>query len=385
MPGDDADSGAESPRCDFCRLPLPDGAAAANQAVTRDHGGVTYLFCSTACAEALTEEERVFAQYHGSRYVRTGVAAIDASLPQGLPRNSFVLLSGQSGTRDEAVTAELVWRALERGEPAIVCSFLDSPTSMLQTFVDLDWNVLPYLEAGQLHLLDCFTYRLDDPTRSVGHMNDWNRHLHEVAADATTTVADPTNVSGVLSRLDSCLDAHGMDDEGIVVIDSLTELGSLVQPVKAYDFVKNVRAEVSKGRFVPVFASATLSLEEATFPHDLSYMVDCLVDLRLDDQTVPGTLLKQLRVRKATGALAISRWHTYEFTGGQGMVVFDPEEEIEKSRRRRGESDDAEQPPGGTRKDGAGDAGPPSDSEAAPDADPAGTVAGDDSDRNGTE
>lgn len=334
-PPSDAD---EPTRCDFCRLPLPDGTVATAEAVTREHDGVTYRFCSSSCAEALTEQERVFTEYHGGRYVRTGVEAIDASLPQGLPRNSFVLLSGQSGTRDEALMAELVWRTLERGEPAIVCSFLDSPTSVVQTFVDLDWNVLPYLEADQLHLLDCFTYRLDDPTRTSGHMNDWNRHLHGVAEGATTTVADPRNVSAVLSQLDSCLETHGMNDEGIVAIDSLTELGSIVQPVKAYDFVKNVRAEVSKGRFVPVFANATLAHEEATFPHDLSYMVDGLVDLRFDEETVPGTLLKQLRVRKTSGVLAIPRWHTYEFTGGQGMVVFDPEEEIEKSRGRRGKA-----------------------------------------------
>lgn len=334
-PTNDGEDGA---RCDFCRLHLPGGDVAAEQAVSRERDGVIYRFCSSTCAETLESQERVFTEYHGSRYVQTGVSAIDRSLPQGLPRNSFVLLSGQSGTRDEAVLAELVWRALERGEPAIVVSYLDTPASVVQTFVDLNWNVLPFLEAGKLHIVDCFTYRLDSPQRTADRLNDWNRHLRDVAETATTSVADPTNVPAVLSQLDRCLDTLGMHDEGIVVIDSLTELGSLVQPVKAYDFLKNVRAEVSKGRFVPVFAHATRTTEEATFPHDLSYMVDGLVDLRFDEETVPGTLLKQLRVRKTSGVLAIPEWHTYEFTGGTGMVVFDPQAEIEKSRRRRGEA-----------------------------------------------
>ncbi|PSQ28742.1 hypothetical protein BRD03_02065 [Halobacteriales archaeon QS_9_68_17] len=56
-----------------------------------------------------------------------------------------------------------------------------------------------------------------------------------------------------------------MVDEGVVV-DSLTEFGTLVQPVQTYDFVKDVRADVCKGRFVPILAGATYTGESGTFP-----------------------------------------------------------------------------------------------------------------------
>lgn len=320
-------------RCDFCRLPVP------TDPVTEAHGDVTYHFCSQACLDRSHDQDHAAAEYHGGWYTRPGVDALDESLPQGIPRNSFVLMSSQSGTRDEAVLAEIAWRALERGEPVVVVSFLDTPTSVAQAFVDLDWNVLPYLESGQLHILDCFTYRLEDPDRVEQRMSDWNTHLYSVTEQSTTRVEDPSNLTSVLNRLDRCLGARDMADTGVVFIDSLTELGSLVQPVKAYDFVKNVRAEVCKGRFVPVFASAALVTEEAEFPHDLGYMSDGVVDMRFDGETVPGTLLKQLRVRKMSGVLNIPEWHTYEYTAGQGMVVFDPEEEIAKSKARRNDAE----------------------------------------------
>jgi hypothetical protein len=43
------------------------------------------------------------------------------------------------------------------------------------------------------------------------------------------------------------------------------------------------------------------------------------------------------------GVLSISEWIAYEYTAGDGMVVFDPEEEIEKSRARRAAAEGEEE------------------------------------------
>jgi YHS domain-containing protein len=91
-------------RCDYCRLPVP------GQSRTMEHEGVTYEFCSATCRDALETADRVFTEYHGFRRLRTGISALDSSLPHGVPRNSFVLLTDLAGTRSEAIQAELVWR-----------------------------------------------------------------------------------------------------------------------------------------------------------------------------------------------------------------------------------------------------------------------------------
>jgi len=66
-------------------------------------------------------------------------------------------------------------------------------------------------------------------------------------------------------------------------------------------------------------------------------VVDGIVELRLTDDIVEDTILKQLRVRKMSGVLAISEWETYEYTAGTGIVTFDPLAQMEAA----GEADAA--------------------------------------------
>jgi KaiC/GvpD/RAD55 family RecA-like ATPase len=259
------------------------------------------------------------------------------------------MLTDLAGTRTEAMQAELVWRALQRGEPVVYVSFLEPPVSVVQEFVTLSWNVFPSLEDGSFRILDCFTYRVEDRDRMYQRMNDWNAHIWDVARDATTTVRDPTDMGQLHNRLDGALEAVGAQDEGLVVVDSLTELGTLVQPVQAYNFLKDVRADVCKGRFVPIFAGATVTGDGDKFPHDLDYMVDGIVEMRLNDDIVEKALVKQLRVRKMSGVLTYPQWQVYEFTSGKGLVTFDPREQLEDGEGGNRESS------GAARDDSAGE------------------------------
>ncbi|MFB6362064.1 MAG: ATPase domain-containing protein [Halobacteriales archaeon] len=310
-------------RCDFCQSSIPEDP------VVLERDGTDYRFCTAACRDAMQGADRVFTAFRGHRRFDPGVAALAAKLPQGLLRNSFVLVSSQPGTREPALLAELAWRTLQRGEPAIVVSFNQPPVAVVERFLGLGWNVLPYLEAGQFHILDCFTYRVGDRDRMLARMNDWNSHLWELAAPETTAVRDPTNVGELENRLDDCLQAKELTDQGLVVIDSLTEFGSLVQPVRAYNFVKDLRADVCKGRFVPLFAGASYAGDADQFPHDLEYLFDGIVDLELNPELVEDALIKRARIRKMDGVLAYQDWTAYEFTSGEGLVMFDPAAEME--------------------------------------------------------
>jgi KaiC/GvpD/RAD55 family RecA-like ATPase len=320
-------------RCDFCRLQFPEPP------VEMEHEGETYRFCCQTCREAMEESDRVFTDYRGYHRFWPGVSALDAALPQGMLRNSLVLLSEQAGSRSESIHAELIWRALERGKPAVYVTFQEPPMAVVEEFLTMDWNVLPYLESGQLHVLDAFSYRVDDQERMYDRMNDWNHHLHRMLEPATTQVRDATDTSELANKLDSCLEALAMVDTGVVLIDSLTELGTLVQPVQAYSYVKDLRADVCKGRFVPVFAGATFGGDASAFPHDLDYVADGVVDMELNGDIVEDTLVKRTRIRKMSGVLAYSEWTAYEYTAGIGMVTFDPQEEM---RATGDDTDDAD-------------------------------------------
>lgn len=313
-------------RCDFCQSPVP------TDPVTLVYEGVDYRFCTHACRHALEEREHVFTQYRGHRFVPPGVAALDAKLPRGMPRNAMVLVSAQPGTRKSDLLTELAWRTLRRDEPVVYVTFQEPHISLIERFLTLEWNVLPYLESGAFHILDCFTYRVEDRERMFSRMNDWNAHLHEVAAPEVTPVRDPTDVSEVETQLDRCTDGRGMVDRGMVVIDSLTEFGSLVQPVRAYNFVKDIRADVCKGRFVPIIAGAAYLGDAEQFPHDLEYMFDGIIDLEHNPKIVEDALIKRLRVRKMSGVLTYPEWIAFEYTSTDGLVMYDPAVELEQSR-----------------------------------------------------
>ncbi|WP_266079540.1 ATPase domain-containing protein [Haladaptatus caseinilyticus] len=328
-----SDNGQE--RCDFCRLLCHENS------VVLEYEGDTYEFCSETCRDEMRENDRVFTEYHGFRQIVTGVSALDDHLPEGLPRNSFVLISGEGGTRDNAIQTELIWRTLERDEPAVILSFTEPPISIVEQFLSLEWNVLPYLEAGLFHIIDCFTYRVGDRNRMFARMDDWNQFLHRITRSVTTTVRDPTDTSELQHKLDNCLESLSMGDIGIVVFDSLTEFGTLVQPVQAYDFVKDVRADVCKGRFVPVFAGATFVGEEDIFPHDLSYVVDGFIELQLNGSIIEDVLVKRIRIRKMNSVLTVPEWVAYEYTDTKGLVTFDPVEELEKSKEMLDDSSES--------------------------------------------
>lgn len=328
------DGGDVELRCDFCQSPIPVPPK------TDTHEGIEYTFCTEACRTAMQDRDHVFTEYRGHRFVASGVAALDAKLPQGFLRNAAVLVSARAGTRDTELYTELAWRALQRDESVVFVTFQEPPTSVVDRFISLGWNVLPYLESGAFHILDCFTYRLENRDRMFARMNDWNTHISEVADPEVTPVRDPTNISELESRLDDCTENRDMINEGIVVIDSLTELGSLVQPVRAYNFVKDIRADICKGRFVPIFAGATYTGEEDQFPHDLEYLFDGVIDLEHNPKLVEDTLIKRLRVRKMNGVLTYPEWVAFEFTSDQGLVMFDPQAEIEKSQEENDDGDD---------------------------------------------
>lgn len=313
----------EGDQCDYCRMPIPGTPIVANVADARYH------FCTHTCHDSLLDGEEMSAQYHGFRRIDPGIDGLDRDLPQGIPRNSFVLLSGHAGTREATLGTEFIWRRLQRGEPAGIVTFTEPPISIIQRFLDMHWNVQPALEADQLRIVDCFTSRMDDPAKFHRHLNDWNRHLQSIVDDHVERVNDPSDTAEIKNKIDNVVEELDMIDRGALYVDSLVEFGSLVQPVRAYDFIKDLRADICKGRFVPIFGGATRQpTEDEPFPHDLSYVLDGIIELELSGNVVEDTLIRRIRVRKMSGVLAITEWKAFEFTAGRGLFPFDPRQEM---------------------------------------------------------
>lgn len=297
--------------CDHCHYPVP------RDAERTDDG----RYCSTACKEA-ADDDSTMPEPGAYKRVVTGVEPLDSLLPNGIPTDSFVLLSGDEGTRRSELLTELVWRALERGERAVVVSYANPPTATLERFFQNGWNVLPALEDDRLRVLDCFTHRLADRDAFLEARNEWTSFVGEAAGDALVEIEEPSDVAVVADTLQEALDDLEMTETGLVTIDSLDEIGSLLQGQPVHNFVKDVRATVCKARYVPIVAGATTAGGDR-YPED-EYVFDGIVDLRLTDRLAPDARLKQLGVRKLIGAQFLPQWVTYEYEPVRGLFAFGP-------------------------------------------------------------
>lgn len=304
-------------RCSFCGYDAANGVLGSDGAV----------FCTERCRDAADSDREPFDGRLGFKRFVPGVSALDDLLPSGLPANSFVLLAGQGGIRHRGLQTELVWRALERGEPAIVLSFVDPPIAVVEHFLAFDWNVLPHLESGDLQIVDCFTHRLREEHRTTDHQVEWNEYLDGFIEGSVATVRDPTNLRSVESNLHGALEDLDMHGTGLVVIDSLNEVELQGHELEMEQFVKEVRADVCNRKFVPIFASTT-STEDALYAREHSYLFDGIVDMRRSESVVEGVRLKQLSVRKMDGVVYQPHWAAYESAGRGGFRTFDPRTEL---------------------------------------------------------
>lgn len=312
MPQPAAYSATDRQRCAFCGYGIP------TEPVRTPSGAVC---CSEACSAAIEAGETP-PDHPAVTWRTTGVAALDTLLPRGFPSNSFVLLSAVDGIRHRELGTELVWRTLARGEPAVVVALVDPAVAVVQQFLTLGWNVLPFLESGDLHIVDCFTSRLREKHQTPQHQVEWNAFLDRFLEDGATVVLEPSDLRAVEDALHDRLEAADMVGQGIVVIDSLNEVERQGHETGTEQFVKEVRGDVCSRKFVPIFASVTTNGGES-FLKRSQYLFDGIVEMRHTESLVDGVRLKQLGVRKMDGALYHPDWVAYEQYAG-GLRTFDP-------------------------------------------------------------
>jgi len=238
-------------------------------------------------------------------YFKTGIKALDLSLPEGIPRNSFTLVSGEGGTGKSVLVAQLIYERLQAGEPCIVVSLDDSPRGFMQQLTSFGWFPEPYTKKNLLHFVDCFSFRRKVSESSV--------------PEYITVIKSPTDLDDLTERITSLVDKLGLHNRGAIFIDSVTELWflNLKEPYRTVEYVKTWRAECSKERLVPIFCSHHYGLKIFEIYEELlEYVVDGIIDLRYEPNLMKvGLLVKQFRIRKLKGVHHDSNWVAFTITG----------------------------------------------------------------------
>jgi KaiC/GvpD/RAD55 family RecA-like ATPase len=304
-------------QCAFCGYPISDNPV-------RTSSGA--ICCSDYCRGSYEGGDAPYAGQFGFKRFSTGVSVLDSLLPQGIPTNSFVLLAGEEGIRHRSLQTELVWRTLTRGEPAVVMTFVDPPVAIVEHFLTFGWNVIPFLESGDLRIIDCFTSRLREDHQEPTHQVDWNEYLNSIVDEAVAHVHDTNNFRKVEDTLHAQLEEMGMMGQGLVAVDSLNEARAQGGEFDTKQFIKEVRGDICSRKFVPIFASTTRTGDQLA--DDSAYLFDGIVEMRHNESLVDGVRLKQISIRKLDGVLYRPHWVAYENSGAAGFQSFDPATEF---------------------------------------------------------
>lgn len=241
--------------------------------------------------------------------VKIGIEPLDLGVPEGILRSSTIILYGPPGTGKSAILINTSKNFLVRKEPVIYITLDDSPQAIYEFFNNFGWNIHDYINKGLFHIVDGFSYRLGK---------------YRTSTEGVIREFSPESLEKTIYTTVDTVNDLGLEGNGLIVIDSLNEIVSKLGVTQTIEFVKSVRALVSKLRKVLVMMilhSTTETISQLQL--EIEYMVDGVIETRIDPNLQEiGIPLKQLLIKKMRGAPTNPLWIPYMITS-EGIAAVD--------------------------------------------------------------
>jgi circadian clock protein KaiC len=90
--------------------------------------------------------------------INSGIEGFDQLLYGGYPSGRAYLIAGEPGTGKTIFSLQFLLEGLRSGEKAIYISIDEKPEGVIRNSESLGWDLKPYLESGQLQILDVTSY-----------------------------------------------------------------------------------------------------------------------------------------------------------------------------------------------------------------------------------
>lgn len=90
--------------------------------------------------------------------IKTGIEGFDKLTYGGLPKGRSYLVSGEPGTGKTIFSLQYLLEGLKSGQKATYISIDEKPAHIIGDAYALGWNLTPYLENGQLQIIDITEY-----------------------------------------------------------------------------------------------------------------------------------------------------------------------------------------------------------------------------------
>lgn len=229
--------------------------------------------------------------------------------PAGIPRNSFIVVTGEGGSGKSVILSHIVKDVLSAGEPVIYVSMDDDPSTVLQQLRSFRVAVDDACDKRKFVIIDGFSYLLTGPPQAKRPRNP-----------CVAEEVHPERPDSVISSIVRVVDSVGLNQSGAVLLDSLNEAMITLDQARFVSFVKSIRANISKAR--GIITVATLHTSTSTLKEYL-LVIEHLVDGLIETASIPPEVsqhipifVRGLVVRKMKGV-----------THKQGLVLFGIDEE----------------------------------------------------------
>ena len=243
-------------------------------------------------------------------------------LPEGIPRNSFIILAGEGGSGKSVLATSIAKNVMEHNEPVVFVAFDDDPITIVRQFKSFSTSLEEYYEKGLFYIIDGFTYLF---TKEHGR-------FHKMVVEEV----NPSDLDQTIYGITKVLEEHDINGKGLVVIDSLNVFLNYHDPSRVLEAVKILRANISKLKNVVVLALLHTSTDYySDFLNSIVHLVDGIwVTEVVVQHPMSGEIplpLRQILVKKMKGVSHRVSWTLYVIDKeGIRPVILKTEEEGKK-------------------------------------------------------
>ena len=207
-----------------------------------------------------------------------------------------LMLAGNAGAGTSTLGLQLLYRDLKAGKPCGLLSYDAFPSEVQKRMKGMGWDITPYLEQGDLRVLDIYS---------------------ALAGVESGTIRDPTDFTEISIQVTNMLDKT--KGPTTVLLDSVTPIFNSAQAKDCVNFLQVIAAKVknSGGKFI--FTST-----KGSMPEDARLTIESLVDGVIDLNLVKKgkSLTRFLQVRKMPGREISSAETEFEMVPGKGILFL---------------------------------------------------------------
>eukprot|EP01047_Picozoa_sp_COSAG01_P002338 COSAG01_NODE_61_length_29729_cov_196.711779_24_plen_251_part_00 len=229
----------------------------------------------------------------------SGIEGLDALLYGGFPVGRSCLIAGEPGTGKTIFSLQYLLAGLKQGQAAVYISIDEKPAHVMLDALALGWDLKPYLENGQLKIIDVTKYFSS---------SELGKHKEIEAQRVVDDILKYVKESGA-QRL-------AIDPIAPVIFNPNQDVTAIIEYIRGLVFAleENVACTTLMTSYIPV-GSNKLSLHGVE-----EFVASGIIVLRLC-QNPQGKTIRSIAIRKMRGTRIELSQYNCEILPERGLVL----------------------------------------------------------------